>query len=79
LYPFAKQVDAKIFNCCHQVLTVSHLFLNIVGWLITHWKTMEKEATIKEDSALSFAYGIAPTIDHHKVHEYLAVSDSLNF
>jgi len=40
---------------------------------------MEKEATIKEDSALSFAYGIAPTIDHHKVHEYLVVSDSLNF
>jgi len=36
---------------------------------------MEREATIKEDSALSFAYGIAPTIGHHKVHKYLVVSE----
>jgi len=54
---------------------VSTFFLTFVGWLITHWKTMENEATIKEDSALSFAYGIAPTIDHHKIYEYLSVSE----
>ena len=39
---------------------------------------MEKEARVKEDSAVSFAYSIAPNIGHHKVHEYLTVSKDIH-
>jgi len=35
---------------------------------------MEREATIKEDLALQFAYSIVPHFDHRKVHEYVVVS-----
>ncbi|XP_065898553.1 1-phosphatidylinositol 4,5-bisphosphate phosphodiesterase delta-4-like [Dysidea avara] len=59
----------------------SHLFSSryphtdpAILWLITHWSTVEQEAIVKEDSALSFASCVAPHMSYNKVHEYLIKS-----
>ncbi|XP_065898548.1 uncharacterized protein [Dysidea avara] len=66
-----KKLQTLITPKCH-LFSSQHPYTDpAILWLRTHWITMEKEARVKEDSAVSFAYSIAPNIGHHKVHEYL--------
>ena len=53
---------------------VSHCFLNVFGWLVTHWSILTNDAEIREDVALSFGSSLVPHIGHSKLQELLTVS-----
>ena len=51
--------------------------LNIVGWLVTHWSTLTRDAEVKEDAVMSFGNSLAPHFAHGKIQELLNLSNFL--